>query len=111
MDTSVLTNRKFVEGVSWGAVISALTAFAPSERARLIVARPIPEEPPVFAHEIREGLSDFMVSHDHGNCTCDNDHLVLQTSQVLVFDLEFSHASKSSRREDLFLKTVKFEEP
>lgn len=44
--TSALTKRKFDVGIVEGGLISALTAFAPSERARLIVARPIPEEPP-----------------------------------------------------------------
>lgn len=45
--TSACTKRKFAEGVDDGGVTSALTAFAPNERARVIVARPIPEEPPV----------------------------------------------------------------
>lgn len=45
------------------------------------------------------------------NCTCNNYHLVLQTSQVLVFDLEFSHGSESSLLGGLFLENVKFEKP
>lgn len=44
--TLALTKRKFDGGTVVGGFMSALTAFAPRERARLIVARPIPEEPP-----------------------------------------------------------------
>lgn len=53
-----------MEGVSLGSVISALTAFAPNERARLIVARPIPEEPPMFGNGIRESSNEWMVHRD-----------------------------------------------
>jgi hypothetical protein len=64
-----------------------LITVAPRDKRRFAVARPIPEEPPVYAHVRREMVEGGFPRH-----TGHKDDFTLDSLQVCIVDSDFGHS-------------------
>lgn len=86
--TSVLRYDRFSCSVGQG-FRSPTTIFTPVSRRTLVVARPIPEDPPVERTYRQYSEVDLGGRGEECCCTCYNCDLVFQGSIILRLDGEF----------------------